>query len=244
MTRKRMVLLGVATFVLGCIILFPARIAIGWFAPPGVQFSGVSGTLWNGQAMHGVAADIYLNNTTWSFKPLALLTGKASLDFSTQTTAGRINGNVAAGITGAITLSDFTGRLSLSAIHPALAQNGVEGSVDVQMETVVLKDGFPTDAAGIVLLNSLTTRAFGNESLGSYRATISSSDDGIIAQVEDTAGPVDLTGNASLTSDRLYLFTGLVGETASTPPIIRQNLRFLGSADENGQREFRFEGSL
>jgi hypothetical protein len=100
------------------------------------------------------------------------------------------------------------------------------------------------EATGVVTLGNLTTRAFGSDSLGNFRADVTTGDDGIIAVVEDAGAVIDLNGTASLNDDRSYLFLGNVRSTADTPPVIQQNLRFLGSADANGQRQFRFEGAL
>ena len=55
---------------------------------------------------------------------------------------------------------------------------------------------------------------------------------------------LDVTGTISLNQDRSYSFVGLVAPTPATPPSILNQLRFLGSANERGQHEFRFEGQL
>jgi hypothetical protein len=45
-------------------------------------------------------------------------------------------------------------------------------------------------------------------------------------------------------SARSYAFVGLVAPTPVTPPSVVNQLRFLGSPNERGQHEFRFEGQL
>ena len=47
---KTLLPVGLLTFVAAFIMLFPARVAYDWFAPPAVQMSGLDGTIWSGSA--------------------------------------------------------------------------------------------------------------------------------------------------------------------------------------------------
>ena len=38
--------LGLGLFLLFLVVLLPARVVIGWAAPPNVAFHGVTGTIW------------------------------------------------------------------------------------------------------------------------------------------------------------------------------------------------------
>ena len=44
-TRRRLIIAGILTLVAGLIILFPARVAYNWIAPPGISLSGISGSI-------------------------------------------------------------------------------------------------------------------------------------------------------------------------------------------------------
>jgi hypothetical protein len=62
--------------------------------------------------------------------------------------------------------------------------------------------------------------------------------------VEDLSGVLDVSGTFVLNRDRTYSFVGQVAANANAPDTVLEQLRFLGSPDERGRREFRFEGRL
>ncbi len=225
-------------------MMLPAHVAYSWFAPPSLKLIGISGTAWRGAALQGAVNDVYIRDLTWRIKPLALFTGKAAFETSVATAAGSVSGDIYAGIGGSITLHDASGRLSLADVHPALRQNRIAGSLEFDLDSLDLRDGLPVQAAGKLTLNNLTAGAFGSAPLGTFEATFSSQENGIVGSVADVAAVVDVVGTIELNQDRTYLFLGSVAETSKTPANISQNLRFLGSADANGRRQFRFEGEL
>jgi hypothetical protein len=80
--------------------------------------------------------------------------------------------------------------------------------------------------------------------LGDFRAQFVTNDGAISGTVEDLSGVLDVIGTISISPDRSYSLVGDVAARPGAPPSIEQQLRFLGSADERGFRQFRFEGQL
>lgn len=105
-------------YLVGLVVFAPAR-ALLWFVPEqsGVSLSAVSGTLWNGQATLSAPASpqvtVHLQQVEWQLEPLALLSGKAQLDFNIpqpNTVVG--SGQATLGINGSVQLSgEFGGNL-------------------------------------------------------------------------------------------------------------------------------------
>ena len=242
--KKRLVVLGTATFLLGVILLFPARVAYHVFAPPTVRLAGLSGTIWSGSATEGEASGIYLRNIDWSFRPAMLFTGKVAFDTRFDPAGGFMQAGIAAGIGGTFTLTDVEGGLSIAALQNALPAPGIEGNVRLVFSRISIENGLPTVADGSIDVIGLVARGLAPMPIGDFRAELTSGDDGITGSVEDTSGMLDIAGVLRLTPDRSYSLTGLVAPTASTPQSVVNQLRFLGSANERGQREFRFEGQL
>ena len=243
-SRKRIIIIGIVTFLIGTLLLFPARVAYQWFVPEPVKLSGIDGTIWNGKVSAGRVSGTYFTDLQWSFKPLALLTGKLAFDTSVKTAAGQISAAAGIGITGTVLVTDLVASLSLAMIHPALKANRIDGTVNIQLQTLVLKNGWPTEAEGTIGVGNLIAGAAGPDPLGNFRAEITTEDSGIVGLVEDAGAVLDVTGTLQLTDDRSYSLVGYVGANSDTPASINQNLRFLGSPDQNGQRQFRFEGTL
>jgi len=243
-SRKSLIVIGAVTFFAGALLLFPARVAYNWFVPDTVRLNGIQGSVWNGKVIEGTAGGVYFTNLTWNFKPLALLTGKAVFDTSINTTGGPIRMSFGVGPGGSLSMKDVVGNLSLSAIHPALQANRINGMLSIQLQSLVVKNGWPTEIVGSVGVGNLVAGELGPDSLGNFRAEFTTDDNAIVGIVEDAGAVLNVNGTINLTDDRAYSLIGFVSPNNETPQGINQNLRFLGSPDQNGQRQFRFEGAL
>ena len=244
MTRKRIAVLGVMTFLVGTFGLFPARAAYQWFVPEQVRLSGISGSIWNGKASAGRVAGIYFTNLKWSFKPLSLFGGKFAIDASVNAAGGQISLTAGVGISGNVAVNDLVASLSLSDIHPALRANRIEGMVNMQIDSLVLKNGWPAEAEGSIGVGNLVAAAAGPDPLGNFHVDITTQDGDVIGLVKDVGAILDVTGTLRLADDRSYSLVGDVAPNSETPASLNRNLRGLGTPDENGQRQFRLEGAL
>lgn len=242
--NKRLIVLGTITFLIGIVLLFPARIAYRAAASNVFRLSSISGTVWNGNAAEGQFMGVYLRNLRWSFRPLSLFTGKLAYDTSFDPAGGFMQSGVAVGFGGNVTLTDVEGAVSISALQSAIPAPGIDGNVRLAFSRIVLENGLPTAADGSVDLVGLVARGLAATPIGDFRAELQTTDDGIAGSVEDTSGMLDIAGAFRISADRAYSLTGLVAPTASTPDSVVSQLRFLGTPNERGQREFRFEGQL
>ncbi len=244
LTKRRLIVLGSITFLVGLVVLFPARVAHRLFSPPELRLSAIHGTVWDGSAAEGQAVSLYLRNVRWSFKPLALFAGKFAFETSFEPAGGFLQATVAMGLNGSLTLSDVQGAVSIGAMQSVIPAPGIEGNVRLSFTKLRIDDGLPTEADGTVEVVGLIARGLASTPIGDFRVELVSTDDGIAGSVEDTAGMLDIAGALRVSADRTYSLSGLVAPTASTPQAVLNQLRFLGSANERGQREFRFEGQL
>jgi hypothetical protein len=83
-----------------------------------------------------------------------------------------------------------------------------------------------------------------SDPLGGFRAEFFSQESGIAASLEDTNAVIDLAGSLQLTPDGSYQLLAQLSATDQTPAPIRQQLQFLGAANDRGQHELRLEGTL
>lgn len=241
---KRLIIAGFITFLIVLIATFPARVAYNWLAPPEIQLSGISGSIWNGTAAEGKAAGAYIRNLAWQFLPGALLGGKLAFNASGNPASGTMNTELAIGLNGNLTLTDFVGSVPLDLIHPSFQQGGIRGDVVLQLETLVIKDGLPIAVLGAVTVTDFFAPLLSAAPIGDFRADFQTSDEGIAGTLEDIAAVIDVTGTITLAQSGSYALLGKVGATSATPSSITDQLRYLGSADEHGQHSFRFEGQL
>lgn len=242
---KLLVAAGLAAFVLALLVTMPARVAYHWFAPPELKLSGISGSVWNGRAAEGAAGGLYFADLAWRFRPASLFTGRAACAVSARPAGGRLQGEVAIGFAGnSMLLRDLAAALPLTVLSGVVPMEGVDGDIDLDFSRLRFDDGFPTEAAGTLLIRNLVLRPVSGRALGDYRAVLETGDDGITGTVEDVSGVLELSGTAVVRPDRSYSFTGRVAATPEAPSALVEQLQYLGSADAQGRREFRFEGSL
>ena len=241
-SRKRLVTIGLSVGILGLFILFPARVAYHWFAPPQMMLSGISGTVWDGAAREATVDGFYLRDLDWRFRPLALLTGKLGFVVETKLASGFVEGELALGI-GTIRARNLKAQLPLQSID-AVAAFGASGSLSADLAEIKVVDGLPAVADGTLQVAGLTLPYVQREPLGGFRAEMFTGDSGITASVEDTAAVLDFAGSLQLAFDGAYEFNAQIGPTDRTSPQLREQLRFVGPQNDRGQYEIRQNGRL
>lgn len=244
MTTKRLVKFGLVVCILGLVLLFPARVAYRWFAPAEFVASGISGTVWNGRAQEAMANGFYLRDLNWDLQALRLFTGRLAFGIDTKFASGFAEGNVAFGLGGSIYASDLSGALPLEAIQSIPPLRGTRGMLSLEFAQLEVSDGLPVVADGYLEIAGLSNPMLHREPIGGFRAEFFSEESGIAASIEDTAAVIDLAGSLQLSEDGTYQFLAQLSPIDSTPPAIREQLRFLGSANDRGQHELRLEGKL
>ncbi|MDH3266830.1 MAG: type II secretion system protein N [Gammaproteobacteria bacterium] len=242
--RSHLVLVGLITLLVGLLIFFPARVAYQWFGPSALSLTGIDGSVWSGSAREAAASGVYLRDLKWSMRPLALFAGELSYAFEASPDGGFVEGTVGVGMAGTITLTQLNAALSLQALQGSIAAPGVAGNASARFERLVLKDGIPIAVDGVVDVGNLVVPAIHRSSIGGYRAEFFTQEGGVMASVEDTDGLVDIAGSLQLSSDRNYQFIAQIAPKANTPQDVRQQMQFLGSANERGQHTLRLEGKL
>ena len=241
---RRLILVGTAVFVFGLVVMFPARVAYDAFAPPALRLSGVTGTVWDGTAVSGAAGGIYLDNLRWSFVLTSLLRGRLGFDVTVAPAGGFLDGRIEIGPGGTLVFSGLDASLSIAALQGLIPAPGIEGNVRLQFDALRVENGLPVAADGTIDVAGLLVRGLSPAPLGDFRAQIASSDRAISGSVEDINAVLDIAGSLRIGADRTYVLEGLVAPTPQTPAAVVEQLRFLGSANARGQRQFRFEGRL
>lgn len=245
MQRSRLFTLGAIVFALGILLMFPARVAYHLFAPDALKLAAIGGTVWRGSAAEGQADQLYLRNVEWSLRPLALFTGKLAFDTSFDPAGGFVESRVALGIGGRLILQNLEGAVSIGQLRGLLPAPGIDGNARLSFNELILDNGLPVAADGRLDVMGLTVRGFANAPIGDFRTDLATTDEGVSGSVEDLAGMLDVAGAVRIgRDDRSYSLTALIAPTSSTPQSVTNQLKFLGSPNERGQHEFRFEGSM
>lgn len=243
-SKRGLIIVGGLVFVIGLIVMFPARVAIGLLPPSGVAISGIEGTIWRGSAREASVTDIYLRDIKWQSKPLALLTGQLTYHVEATPVSGFVDTQLSVGLDRKLHLSELTAALPLNLFSAAIGVPGLQGNASLNFERVELVDGLAIAADGVMQIANLIVPVVGRDSLGSYVAEFRSQNNGVVASIEDADAVIDLAGSLQIKTDRSFQFLAQVIVTAKTPEAIRQQLRFLPPPNERGQQELRLEGIL
>ena len=210
-----------------------------------MQLGGISGTVWNGSATEGMAAGVYMRNLSWQLQPLSLLTATLAFETRFDPASGFMDADVALSPGGSIALTDINGTLPVDLFHDRIPPlRGIRGNVSLQLERVAIDDGVPTAIEGKVGVSELMAAALSRSPIGDYEAVFSTDADGIKGVVKDLSGVLAVDGVLRITADRAYSLVGQVAVRPGTPSAVVQQMELLGSADAEGNREFRIEGQL
>ena len=243
-STRGLITTGVLVLLLGLIILFPARVAIGWFAPAEIAVSGIQGSVWSGKANEAAFNGIYVRDVEWRLNALPLFSGKLSYSVVATPVTGFLESDISVGFGGALTLSDLTAAMPLDLFALVSGVPGLQGNASLSFERLEFVDGLLTAADGTVQIANMLIPIIGRDSLGAYKAEFFTQNNGVSASIEDTDGVLDLAGSLEIRTDRSFAFIAQVIAKPATPQSIRNQLQFLPPANARGQQELRLEGIL
>lgn len=239
---RRLGVCGVATFCLGLVVTFPARVAWHWFAPDGVALAGIEGSVWHGSAREASANGIYLSDLRWRWRPGQLLAARLSYHLQAAPGGGFLDANVGAGIAGTLYVENLRTSLPLPLLEQAVGIPGLGGTANANIRELHVASGMPQIANGTLEVSGLLLPLVSTSPLGSFRAEFQTQDGTVLASVQDDGAVLDLTGRLQLGRDRDYDFLGYVAATDSTPEAVLRQMQFLGSPNAQGQYELRLSG--
>lgn len=244
--------LGAGAYLAFTLATFPASTAYRWFAPEPVVLAGVEGTIWSGRAALGSVEAFPLRELRWQLRPAALVTGRVSARFEARLAEGFVAGEMRAG-RDTFVLRELRAASGLAALRTVLPLlEGINGQVSVSLDFLELRQGWPTDLAGEVGVTGLEAAALmpANESmrvpLGNYElGFVETGGAGVLADLRDTGGPLEVSGVLELGNDRAYRLEGFVRARDSASAELIQGLQLMTEdPDASGRRAFSFSGSL
>ena len=220
----RLALFGVAAFVLFLVLTAPASKLLPLLQPqlPGVQFSGISGSLWSGRAQLVQAGGVPLNDVRWHWRPLALFTGALEVGVEAQLSRqplhahaglGLFSGAYAADVTGSMAASDL---LFLSGMH--LAE--LSGQVDFDLDRVTGLGGGMPAVAGVVSWTPARVLAPLQLDLG--KAQLETQIDAGVThgRLVASGGVLGVNGDVTLNPDGSYSLVGDVSKQGGVPQAV------------------------
>lgn len=250
--RRWLVVFTLLAFVVTLVLHAPASLVYAWSrgqqpAPGGPVLHGVHGTLASG-GFSGLTVNnrAVLGEGRWALHPWWLPLLRLSADFEAGgDTVIRVG--VSRAVFGTLRLSRLHAAGNVKALLGSLGQPAlpVDGQARLEFPLIRLDDGRPVEARGSAEIQNLAwTLAREPLPLGSFTADLSTDDKGIRVDLSSGAGPLELSGVATLAPDQAYDVHLQLRPRPQAPEQLLTLVRSLGQADAQGWYHVRRNGSL
>lgn len=251
-------LLAMVVYVIAMLALFPARLAWHWFAEEAaaaenVQVTGITGSIWRGQADQADINGIQLSDISWSWRASDLLQLGYGSDLAADAGAGPVTTSLTVFSTQSMELHHLRGQLPIPLLlnnSPYKAYIG-SGMITVDLEHVHIHEQIPVSAEGYASASDLSIALFRPPvAIGSFDAILKPSmrENGAIdITVTETdllngdTPPLKINLEVDYNADGCYTPLGYIEPTASLDPRIS---RMLGQLDSQGRIPLNTPGCL
>jgi general secretion pathway protein N len=243
----RLLVFGVIAYALFLAFTLPAAFMLSRLQKQGVMATGVSGSIWQGQAAALQINRLTLGHIDWDVRMLHLFIGKLSVDVRAKRDEGTLQGNINIGFGKVVEINQLKGSLPISALGGLGLPGGWQGAVQLNLATLQLESYWPIGARGTVSAMNLVGPANQPMSIGDFRVEFdgSTTKEGIIGTLTSAGnGPFDANGTLRLQPNRSYLIDAQVAMRPGAPQQIANALQYLGPPDAQGRRALSMAGSL
>lgn len=249
MTRRRLIALCLLIFFYTLLTRLPVAFLYGRFNPASspIELLGIEGSLGSGSAagllIRGQTA---VRDLHWTLRPLQLLLGRAAFRVDGHGDGLVVDGKASVSIAKTVRLHDLR---ASGSVKPLLAAFKlylpIEGTLGLDIDDLKLIDGLPTQAQAHLELGALTWK-LGRDPivLGDFVADVAPTDQGLGAIIKSVKGPLEVSGDAQLRTDRAYEMHLQIRAKGEAPPALVNMLGSLGAADNQGYYHIRRSGKL
>jgi hypothetical protein len=247
MRHKGLLALGVGAVLAFAIATLPASVLGPRMERYGVSASSWAGSIWNGSASGLTVKGAPLGEMSWSISPWSLLRGSASGHAQLQPVGGAARADFVLHLGGRTDLSAVQADLPLSWLSAIAGPRyrGWQGRVGADFESLALQSGWPIAAQGMLRLQNLAAPPPSGGDVGSYQLVFDAPAPATMLQgrLSDTGGPLAVTGDLALGSNRSFELQGLVARRGERTPF-DSAIQMLGPPDASGRRPFGVSGTF
>lgn len=238
-------------YMLSLVLTVPASV-VTRFIPEnaGVQIGHISGTLWNGKfSQLDYRNQFQLQNLTWKFDWLALLTLQAKVDIRFNNGRKEMSGvgSVAYGLSG-LTLSEVNVDMSAMALLPYL-QLPIPITPSGKFSLVIEKATQGVPYCGeldgyLVWHEGEIETPMGSINLATPNLDLSCAEGEVLASLKQHSEQLTTNAEISLKEGENYIIKGTIIGSEKLDPSILQALSWMGPKTEAGETIVNFKGRL
>ncbi len=246
MKRQLWVILA-ALLAFAAIIL--ARLPASWVVPASgkssIGCSGVDGTLWSGSCSGLFVQRKPVGDLTWELRPLRLFAGRLAAHVTLVSPLAHGSADAEVGMHDYLLAQNVDADVPLDpALMPGLPPK-LRGQSHLALTRVVLVKGALQELQGRIEVHDLMDLDGRATRLGSYAVTFAPTEGDPSGVIQDLDGPLSVTGTLLLIGKGSgFKVEGTVAPKPGAPAELTDNLRYLGSPDAAGRRQFSLEGTF
>lgn len=234
----RFLALGAGVYLLILLTTFPAACTVNLLEQQvsGLALQSVSGTVFSGKAGRVVQDGQDLGPVSWSFRPAALLLGRIEYRVTLDGPPFRGAGYLGTALGADIIAHDLVGELQPDPLVNRYLPVPVEttGSVTLALDRMKVRDGFPSDIAGIVHWTEAVMLEPVALSFGKVEVNLASSGDTITAEISSAGADAAVSGELALLAAGEYRLQLVLKPGAETDPGFADMLESYGKPQADG----------
>lgn len=230
--------------------LFPAKVALSLLPlPSNIVFSGVSGTIWDGDIDNLSIGERALDHIHWRINLWKLFTANLSIELDVGNRGSVVSGKTNINLShSGISLTDlrFESPSEFLLGNTRLPfKTEVKGSLNLIVPAFVQGKPWCERLSGKVFLEDLNVKnQFGNYPLGNIDLELACLNGDIQLSANEADNKLGLKGKASLLANNKVDIEAGIKQTPTQPKELSQVLRFLGQPNAEGFYPLVYKGAL
>jgi len=246
-------LLGILSYVIAMVVLFPAAPVVDYFRPQlgPVALQGVNGKLYKGVIDEVRSTDdllpLQFQNVGWTVAPRTLLNGGAGVSLSFDGYGGQGSGLVTRAWDGSIAVTDFNFNAQAQALEPLLPVPiaSFTGELLANIDRITLVNELLTGFDGTLSWQGAALVTPVPTSLGTVDVVIKpAGDQSHTVTLKASGGDISMDGQVSVTLNGDFAADVLFTPAQNAPAAVLNGLRQMGRPDAQGRVRFQRQGNV
>ena len=240
---RKLIYLGTGLYFVFLFYTIPASFLTRYVLPTipavkGVELKGVSGSIWEGQALNANINRLNLGKLRWELNGWALLLGDVDLALDFASNVSRGSAEISVGLGGSLQAENIQAQFPAEILTPLFYGFPVsfDGELTGNISSLQLEPGRVINSKGRIVWRTATLRSPQHVELGDYLVVLEPNNRGTKLVIRDNnQGPVEtnLTIHVKGTGD--YKINGWLKPRDDSQQQITEALRLIGRADNSGR---------
>ena len=246
-------LLGMLSYLIAMIVLFPAAPVVDYFRPQlgPVALQGVHGKLYKGVIDEARSTDDLLplefQNVAWAIAPRTLLNGGAGATIRFDGYGGQGEGQVMRAWDGSIVVTDFRLNVQANELEPLLPVPiaSFTGELQADIDRITLVNQLLTGLEGTLTWRDAALVTPVPTALGAVNVVIKpDGEQSHTVTLNATGGDITMDGQVSVTVNGDFAADVLFTPAQNAPAAVINGLRQMGRPDAQGRVRFQRQGNV